>query len=400
MRLCLARPSGRVLALHAAAATLLSSALAAQSGGARDSVRVTVTGVVWTPVNVVLAGARVAVVPRPGDDSVPAVITDDNGTFRFADVRPGRLTLAVRRVGFGSTTVQVDVPSADGGPLLVELAPVAPLLTPVLVRADRVVSNGPFAGFHQRRASGFGRFITRAEIERAAPMRTTDLFRMVPGARLGSRSHMSTPSVRFRGANCDPEVVLDGMTLGPVMLDLDALAPNSIEGIEVYSGAATVPTEFKKGFGRSSCGMIVVWTRRGEPRPRRPKKGEAAITAAGLADLVAASSVYTADQVDVAARPDGDISALITYPDTLRGADRVAASGVVEFVVDSSGRVELRTINFVSVPSRPFVGAIRAAVPDMRFTPAVKNGARVRQVVQLVVQFDPAAKPGVQRPPE
>jgi hypothetical protein len=292
--------------------------------------------------------------------------------------------------------VQVDVPSADGGPLLVELAPVAPLLTPVVVRADRVVSSGPFAGFHQRRASGFGRFFTRQEIERAAPMRTTDLLRMVPGVRLG-RNNLATPSIRFRGSTCDPEVVLDGMTLGPVMLDLDALAPNSIEGMEVYSGAATVPTEFKKGFGRSGCGMIVVWTRRGEPRPRRRKKGEAAVTAAGLADLVAAASVYTADQVDVAAKPDGDISALLAYPDTLRGADRVVASGVVEFVVDTSGGVELGTINFVAVPSSPFVGAIRAAVPEMRFTPAVRNGARVRQVVQLSVQFDPTSAQQVQR---
>jgi TonB family protein len=152
-----------------------------------------------------------------------------------------------------------------------------------------------------------------------------------------------------------------------------------------------VPPEFRKGFGRAGCGMIVIWTRHGDPKPKK-RKDEPAITATALAELVAASQVYTADQVDVAAAPTADIATMMAYPDSLRGAARVAASAVVEFVVDAAGAVEAATINFVAVPARPFIAALRGALPALRFTPAAKNGMAVRQVVQLAVHFDPSTR--------
>jgi TonB family protein len=216
------------------------------------------------------------------------------------------------------------------------------------------------------------------------------------------RGDLATPSIRFRGSTCDPEFVLDGLVLGPAVFDIDAVAPGTIEGIEIYSGPSTVPVEFKRaGLGsRNGCGMIVVWTRRGEPRARSRRKPRAPITAAALAALVEGASVFTADQVDVAATPKGDLSALIPYPESLRGADRVTASAVVEFVVDTGGAVEGATINFVSVPAPAFAAVLRASTPELRFTPARRSGVAVRQVVQLAVQFDPAAKPAAERSPE
>ena len=368
---------------------LFGHTLPAQVPAAADSLIPVVAGVVWTPVNVAVAGARVTLT-RPGPGGSDTVVTDDDGAFRFTAVRRGPVTFQVRRVGFAVATVTVDVPTADGGPMLLEVRPSAPLLAPVVVRAARPnVFTGPFAGFNQRRSNGFGHFFTRADIERRRPMRTTDLFRLVPGARLGV-NRFGTPVVRFRGSTCDPDIVLDGMGLGPGVFDIDALAPGTLEGMEVYSGASTVPTEFRKGFGRAGCGMIVFWTRQGEPRAKRQRKPEPTLTASAVADLVAASQVYTSDQVDVAAAPEEDIAALVAYPDSLRGTARVAASAVVEFVVDASGAVETGTINFVAVPARPFIAALRSALPGLRFTPAMKNGAGVRQVVQLSVRFDPS----------
>jgi TonB family protein len=388
MRISAALSRGHAFTLPLVGGILLATPLAAQTDAATDSVIPMVTGVVWTPVNVAVAGARVTIA-RPGPAGAESVITDDDGAFRFRAVPRGPVTFQVRRVGFAVATVTLDVPSADGGPMLLELTPTAPSLTPVVVRAARPTAPiGPFTAFNQRRSTGFGHFITREEIERRRPMRTTDLFRMVPGARLG-RNAIGTPSVRFRGSTCDPEIVLDGMQLGPGVFDIDAVAPGSIEGMEIYSGAATVPIEYRKGFGRTSCGLIVFWTRQGEPRPKRKRKAEPAVSAAALADLVAASHVYTSDQVDVAATTEQDIGALVRYPEALRGAERMAASAVVEFVVDAKGSVEAATINFVAVPAPPFAAALRTALPDLRFSPAMKNGAGVRQVVQLGVRFDP-----------
>jgi outer membrane receptor for ferrienterochelin and colicin len=37
---------------------------------------------------------------------------------------------------------------------------------------------------------------------------------------------------------------------------------SSIEGIEVYKGAAQLPAEF--GGSNSMCGVVAIWTKRGE----------------------------------------------------------------------------------------------------------------------------------------
>jgi hypothetical protein len=58
--------------------------------------------------------------------------------------------------------------------------------------------------------------------------------------------------------NCAPAIILDGMHLRGVVLD-DMIAPDAIQGIEVYDSPATVPVEFRRG---PTCGAVVIWTRR------------------------------------------------------------------------------------------------------------------------------------------
>ena len=61
---------------------------------------------------------------------------------------------------------------------------------------------------------------------------------------------------------CRPDLVLDGMPLGPVeglAID-DYMTPNEIEAIEVYHGI-----EAPIRFGNSPCGAVVIWTRVPEP---------------------------------------------------------------------------------------------------------------------------------------
>ena len=41
---------------------------------------------------------------------------------------------------------------------------------------------------------------------------------------------------------------------------LDIVQPNTIVGMEIYSGIATIPTIYRKG-ADGHCGVIAVWTR-------------------------------------------------------------------------------------------------------------------------------------------
>jgi outer membrane biosynthesis protein TonB len=137
--------------------------------------------------------------------------------------------------------------------------------------------------------------------------------------------------------------------------------------------------------GLGSCGVVVIWSRQGEPRPKKRKN---AVTAEQLAALVASLKVYTAEQVDRAAFPDTALFATPRYPDSLF-THAVAGAVLAEFVVDTTGRVEAETFGVVLSSHPLFSESVRHAVTDAAFTPASLNGKRVRQLVQLPFKFVP-----------
>ncbi len=112
--------------------------------------------------------------------------------------------------------------------------------------------------FEQRRKTRFGSFFDREDIEQRQPMKTSDLFRMVPGARVMPSGPFGQ-TVRLRGG-CQPSLWVDGLPLVTVEGMDDILPVMALEAVEVYHGV-NLPVQF----GSNSCGAIVVWTRRGEP---------------------------------------------------------------------------------------------------------------------------------------
>ena len=339
-------------------------------------------GITVTPDAAPVVGVSVTLRSANGDSR--AIITGDDGTFRFAGVPRAGSVLLVRRIGFLPDSIVLGADPVRDEPLTVVLTPAPEALATVVVRAPRAV--GPLADFYRRRATGMGRYIARADIEKRHPSYTTDLLRMTPGLSL-VRGAGST-ALRFRGSTCAPEVFLDGTLLGPLELDFDTLAPGSIEGIELYSGAASVPAEFSRTRGHTACGTVVVWTREGERRPPRPKG--AAISSAQLSLLIESSAIYTAAQVESAAQLLSDLAAEIHVPVAL-GEWSAPATVVAEFVVDAAGRVEPLTINVAAASGPGFADAVRFALPGARFTPALRAGRPVRQFAQLSVVLDPAA---------
>jgi protein TonB len=74
------------------------------------------------------------------------------------------------------------------------------------------------------------------------------------------------------------------------------------------------------------------------------------------------------------------------YPDALRSA-LVEGNVLVQFVVDTTGRVEPRSIAIVRATHPGFAEAVRRWLPHTRYSPAEARGGRVRQLVQQVVGF-------------
>lgn len=385
----------------AALALLLAAGLPVPARSAAAQEAGPLAGVVQAEDDSPLLGARVTLWRTAGDgtpraDPARSAVTTEGGNFRFANVGPGWARLVVRRLGFRPETLAVEVPQPAGGRLVVPLQRVSQVLGTVVVRAT--VARGPISTFERRRASGFGRFVTRADIERRRPQRTTDILRNVPGLTV-ERGETGTPVPRFRnatvglsGAACYPTFWIDGVPLGPT-LDMDALNPGAIEGIELYSGIATVPPALRAGLAPGTCGVVAIWTRHGEARPRT---SAAPGDAEQLDALVASGHVFTADQVDAAAKllPDGGPAP--AYPESLR-ATRTAGLVVLEFVVDELGQPDEETLGVVSATQPEFADAARAAMPGVRFSPAVRRGRAVRQVVHLPVLFDPG-DPSVRAP--
>ena len=74
------------------------------------------------------------------------------------------------------------------------------------------------------------------------------------------------------------------------------------------------------------------------------------------------------------------------YPETLQ-RQGVEGSFVVEFVVDSTGEVDEKTLNFPRATHPMFLRAVRDALLHSRYFPAELAGVRVRQLVQQQFSF-------------
>jgi periplasmic protein TonB len=74
------------------------------------------------------------------------------------------------------------------------------------------------------------------------------------------------------------------------------------------------------------------------------------------------------------------------YPDMLRSAN-VEGEVLVQFVVDTTGRVEMGTFKVLKSSHDLFTNSVRQALGSMRFFPAEIGGRRVKQLVQQPFNF-------------
>ncbi|HST58102.1 MAG TPA: carboxypeptidase-like regulatory domain-containing protein [Longimicrobium sp.] len=219
------------------------------------------------------------------------LLTDSVGGFAFENVRPGNYTLRAQRVGYRDSGGQLRLSADSVVELQMRMTVASVTLDPltVVTRSQRNV--GPvLEGFYRRLARGQGRFVTREEIEMRHPPRVTDMLRSVPNLTSNTPRAGSSGATMSRGSTghrCTVVFFVDGVVVsqpagmggGPWQsgsrtdqaID-DFVHPQEVEGIEIYRGESDTPAEFITRW--VGCGTIVIWTRRGEMREKKPAEGE------------------------------------------------------------------------------------------------------------------------------
>jgi len=344
-----------------------------------------VRGTITTMDGVPVGGATVRVVsPRAAISFVTE--SDQNGNVVFTKVPEGPGWMHAKRIGFRPDSIPVTI-SGDQPPLAtLSMTRIAVELSAVRVLGRRDLQGPMGAFFRRQQQNGGGHFFTAAELDRRNAMNMTDVFRNIPGMRIESNGPLNR--VRMRNSRCAPLVWLDGQPLFAGEVDLDSFDPRTFEGIEVYSGPASVPVEFQ-GNQRmsSSCGTIILWSKRGELRPKKRKKDDPTPTGLIL-QLIEKGEAFIASDVDGAAYPDSLSLVKPVYPDSLFEA-QVPGAVLVEFVVDLKGRAMMETFSAVTTTHMQLVEPVRRAVQQQEFYPASRNGKVVQQVMQLPFLFVP-----------
>lgn len=182
--------------------------------------------------------------------------TATDGRFDFGEVAPASYQVQVRLIGYRPYSFRANLAPASTLDATVKLSRGAVVIPEAVVTERRDPT-----GFYDRKASSpGGTFIDRAEIERRRPAVTTDLLANTAGLQVSCPT-LSNCRVRFtRGQNCAPTVFLDGARGMGQILETNNIAPEQLEGIEIYRSPAEAPAQYS--VGGSSCGVILLWTRR------------------------------------------------------------------------------------------------------------------------------------------
>jgi hypothetical protein len=203
----------------------------------------------------------------------------EDGGFVMARVPRGEFRLRVSSLGYARTTSAPSrIEAGEALSLVVRVHPAAIALAPLEVTASTATTSPVLATFYARAERGVGgTFLTRADIDRLAPSRLSDLVATVPGVTLdggvapgATRGVLlsSSPSA-IGGRPCPVQLFVDGVPVtrragigasSPYAVQLDhLLQPDEVEGIEVYPALHLVPPEFLTQDAR--CGVVAIWRR-------------------------------------------------------------------------------------------------------------------------------------------
>ncbi|CAN5158318.1 hypothetical protein BH09GEM1_BH09GEM1_31870 [soil metagenome] len=207
------------------------------------------------------------------------VTTSQTGFYRFAQLPPGPQQLRVRRIGYESVTIPVELKDGEAERRDVSLTRLTATLTEVRIEG-RVRKVPPrFEDVYRRMTTANGKFFTREDIDLLNPIDVQSLLDQVPTARVSrtgikfARCNEGGQLMLSRGGG-KVQIWIDGLrmtgrlTTPPGTNDEDAIAaeqrevlkmvsPSQIQAIEVYSGVSRIPGEFLD----DACAVIAIWTK-------------------------------------------------------------------------------------------------------------------------------------------
>jgi carboxypeptidase family protein len=249
------------IATSAILALLVSAASALGQTRAAGAV---IDGIVTDSNLVRLSAATVSIV-----GTTTEVTTDERGHFRISGIPSGRVMLMIRRIGFVSLPSVLEVVAGDTLRSSFALERVVPQLDTVTVAAR--IPDSPLKEFEERRRQGVGQFMTREQIEKLHFLETATYLLTFTSTQSNGRILLNLRDRPLR--DCPFQFFIDGVLVRTPDLIADLPRPSELAGIEVYSGAATIPIQYKPlGDGAStgsslnggaSCGVVLLWTRRG-----------------------------------------------------------------------------------------------------------------------------------------
>lgn len=199
---------------------------------------------------------------RANDRVAARARSDAQGNFVLTLDSEGEYRIRARRVGYQpSTSLPVPVAMRQTVQTEIRISSSEVVLDPLTVTARSEPPRSPRLdreGFYQRERMGFGRFLTRHELQNMVVTETTTIFRTVPGVRLIPTGGTRYALVISRGGvQCVPRVMVDNLTIPASEIDT-MVRPEQIAGIEVYRGATEIPGRFVGQ--HNGCGLIVIWT--------------------------------------------------------------------------------------------------------------------------------------------
>ena len=210
--------------------------------------------------------------------------TNAIGAFRLADVPPGKHRVQVRRLGYGPLEMDLLFAAGERVERRIYLQRVT-ALDSVLVIAP-TVGRG-MESFEAHRQLGLGHFLTRSDLSKAEGRSVEATLYQLPGIRFAYGHPRKLWAIGGRGArgvdsrilargdiedreagsqpNCYALVYVDKARVysgrrDEHLFDLSSIRPDQLEAVEYYAGGAQTPSEYTD-LG-SSCGVLVLWTRK------------------------------------------------------------------------------------------------------------------------------------------
>lgn len=232
-------------------AVLLPATAAAQRG---DSTATLIGHVVDATDSGAVAHATVNVL---GTDLVG--YTDGWGYFRVNGVRAGERQVVIKALGYAKLVESQNFAAGEKLKRDFSMMRLPHTLTQMVILGHSARVPHGMEDVYRRGMRGWGRFITREQIDSINPVDLKMMLGMLPGVYENDRG------VTFPMCG-NPHIWVDGQDMTRLegsyaQADfLSYMVPSEVQAVEVYTRGITVPAEF---LGGNPCGVVAIWLKRG-----------------------------------------------------------------------------------------------------------------------------------------